>query len=71
LRAGYEGKDIVNDDKTALFFKCLLNNTLKFKEETCHVGKLSKERLIAIFCTSITGKMSSYDTRYIEESSVF
>lgn len=38
-------------DETGLFFKCLPDKTLTFKNEKCHGGKHSKERLTILLCT--------------------
>lgn len=51
----YELKDIFNADETGLFFKCLPDKTLIFKNEKCHGGKLSKERLTILLATNMTG----------------
>jgi len=56
IREGYSNKDIFNADETGLFYKCLPNKTLKYKGETCSGGKLSKERLSVLLCTSMEGE---------------
>ena len=48
LQEGYEARDIFNVDKTGLFFKLLPEKTLGFKNEPCHGGKHSKERLTVL-----------------------
>ncbi|KAL7725492.1 hypothetical protein ACLKA6_001182 [Drosophila palustris] len=40
----YSERDIFNADETGLFFKCLPDKTLTFKNEPCHGGKNSKQR---------------------------
>lgn len=55
LLAPYEEKDIFNADETGLFFKCLPDKTLTFKNEACHGGKLSKERVTCLLATNMTG----------------
>ena len=42
-----------NADETRLFYKCLPNRTLVFKNETCAGGKMSKERLSVIVAASM------------------
>ncbi|XP_039287415.1 tigger transposable element-derived protein 4-like [Nilaparvata lugens] len=37
LLNGYEPKDIFNTDETGLFYKCLPDRTLTFRNEKCHV----------------------------------
>lgn len=48
-------KDIFNVDETGLFFKCTPNKTLAFKDEKCHGGKLSKERLTLLVGANMDG----------------
>lgn len=38
-----------------LFYKCLPNNTLAFKNESCHGGKNSKERITVLLAANATG----------------
>lgn len=52
---GYDPNDVFNADETGLFFKCLPDKTLTFKNEKCHGGKHSKERLTILLCTNSTG----------------
>ena len=52
----YNIKDIFNADETGLFFRALPNKTLATKGETCHGGKMSKERLSVLFCCSMLGE---------------
>ena len=42
---GYSPDDIFNMDETGIFFKLLPDRTLCFKNEDCHGGKKSKDRL--------------------------
>ncbi|XP_044576156.1 tigger transposable element-derived protein 4-like [Cotesia glomerata] len=55
LLKDYEPRDIFNADETGLFFKCLPDKTLLFKDEKCHGGKHSKERLTVLLATNMTG----------------
>ncbi|XP_047984684.1 tigger transposable element-derived protein 6-like [Leguminivora glycinivorella] len=55
LLNGYDPNDVFNADETGLFFKCLPDKTLTFKNEKCHGGKHSKERLTILLCTNSTG----------------
>lgn len=48
-------KDIFNVDETGLFFKCTPDKTLAFKDEKCHGGKLSKERLTLLVGANMDG----------------
>lgn len=48
-------KDIFNVDETGLFFKCTPDKTLAFKEEKCHGGKLSKERVTILVGANMDG----------------
>lgn len=52
---GYNPRDIFNIDETGLFFKCLPNHTLTFKDEKCHGGKLSKDRLTVLLACNWDG----------------
>ena len=51
----YSLANIYNADKTALFYKLMLNKTLEFKGNKCFGGKSSKERITALLCTNSTG----------------
>lgn len=51
LRTGYE-----DADETGLFYKRVPTRTLEFKGETSSGGKLSKERLNILLCTSSLGE---------------
>ncbi|CAG9563419.1 unnamed protein product [Danaus chrysippus] len=55
LLKDYEPKDVFNADETGLFFKCLPDKTLNFKNEKCHGGKHSKERFTILLATNMTG----------------
>lgn len=48
-------KDIFNVDETGLFFKCTPDKTLAFKDEKCHGGKLSKERITLLVGANMDG----------------
>lgn len=52
---GYQPEDIFNADETALFFKCMPDKTMSFKNENCHGGKQSKERITLLFAANSTG----------------
>jgi hypothetical protein len=54
--AGYRDEDIFNADETGLFYKCTPDTTLRFKGEPCNGGKMSKERLTVLLCSSATGE---------------
>ena len=51
----YHARDIFNTDETGLFFKCLPDKTLTFKDEKCHGGKHSKERLTVLLAVNMDG----------------
>jgi hypothetical protein len=46
---------VFNTDETALFFKCLPDKTFTFKEEKCHGGKYSKDRLTILLAVNMDG----------------
>lgn len=48
-------KNVFNADETGLFFKCLPDRILTFKNEKCHGGKLSKERVTLLFAVNMDG----------------
>lgn len=48
-------RDIFNVDETGLFFKCTPDKTLAFKDEKCHGGKLSKERITLLVGANMDG----------------
>jgi hypothetical protein len=51
----YKQCDIFNADKTALFYKCMPDKTLTFKNEKCNGSKHSKERLTLLLAVNMTG----------------
>ena len=51
----YTPNDIYNADKTGVFYRLLPNKTLEYKKVDCHGGKKSKERLMAVVCTNMSG----------------
>ncbi|KAL4083749.1 hypothetical protein QTP88_029065 [Uroleucon formosanum] len=55
LLCEYDPKNVFNADETGLFFKCLPDRTLTFKNEKCHGGKLSKERVTLLFAVNMDG----------------
>ncbi|UYV73153.1 hypothetical protein LAZ67_10001978 [Cordylochernes scorpioides] len=55
LLNGYDSRDIFNTDETGLFYKCLPDRTLAFKDEKCHGGKLSKDRLTVLLACNMDG----------------
>ncbi|XP_025407157.1 tigger transposable element-derived protein 6-like, partial [Sipha flava] len=55
LLEGYKPCDIFNADETALFYKCMPDKTLTFKNEKCSGGKHSKERLTLLLAVNMTG----------------
>lgn len=55
IRKGFEPADIFNADEAGLFFRMAPDKTLKFKNEKCVGGKLSKERITVLVCANMTG----------------
>lgn len=55
LLCEYDPKNVFNADETGLFFKCLPDRTLTYKNEKCHGGKLSKERVTLLFAVNMDG----------------
>ena len=55
LMKDYMPEDIYNADEFGLFFKVLPNKTFAFKDDNCHGGKYSKERLSVLVCINSTG----------------
>lgn len=49
----YDAKDIFNADESGLFYKCLPDRTFCFKNEKCHDGKHSKERVTLLFAANM------------------
>jgi len=54
LLEGYKPCDIFNADEIALFYKCMPDKTLTFKNEKCSGGKQSKERLALLLAVNMT-----------------
>lgn len=55
LLSVYEPENVFNADETALFYKCLPDKTLAFRDEKCHGGKQSKERLTILLAANMSG----------------
>lgn len=51
----YDPKNIFNADETALYYQCLPDKTLTFKNEKCHGGKNSKVRATLLLASNMTG----------------
>ena len=51
----YSPDNVYNADETGIFFQCLPDKTLEFKNKDCHGGKQSKERITAMVCTNMSG----------------
>lgn len=51
----YPVNDIYNADETGLFYKMCPSSTLKFKNEKCVGGKLSKQRVTVLVCANMSG----------------
>ena len=51
----YSIEDIYNADEIALFYKLMPDKSLVLKGESCHGGKLSKERVTVLACCNATG----------------
>ncbi|XP_008189452.1 tigger transposable element-derived protein 4-like [Acyrthosiphon pisum] len=51
----YSPEDIYNADEFGLFFKLMPDKSLVMKDETCHGGKLSKDRLTVLTCSNWSG----------------
>jgi hypothetical protein len=56
LLQGFDVKNVFNCDETGLFFKALPDKTLAAKGDACKGGRLSKERLTVLLCTSALGE---------------
>lgn len=52
---GVDPRNIFNTDETGLFYKCLPDRTLTFKDEKCHGGKLSKDRITVLLACNMDG----------------
>ncbi len=55
LLQDYTLENVYNADEFGLFFKLLPDKSLVFKNESCHGGKLSKERITVLACSNATG----------------
>ncbi|XP_064410130.1 tigger transposable element-derived protein 4-like [Latimeria chalumnae] len=55
LLIGYQPRDVFSIDETGLFYKLLPNRTLALKEEECHGGKHSKERITLLVGSNMDG----------------
>lgn len=55
LMSVFKPEEIYNADETGLFYKCLPNKTLEFRNKPCYSGKQSKERLTVLLVSNITG----------------
>lgn len=55
LLQNYSENDIFNADETGLFYKCLPDKTLAFKNEDCHGSKKSKERITVMVAANMSG----------------
>lgn len=55
LLQNYTPDEVYNADETGLFYRCLPNKTLDFKNTKVYGGKDSKERLTVLFTTNMTG----------------
>ena len=51
----YEPRDIYNADETGLFFNVFPDRTLAYKGESCHGGKISKDRLTVLLRVNTDG----------------
>lgn len=51
----YSADDIFNADEAGLFYKCLPDKTFTLKGESCHGGKLSKERITILLGANMSG----------------
>lgn len=56
LLQDYEPSQILNCDETGLYYRCLPDKTLAFKEEKCSGVKMSKERMTVMLTASMTGE---------------
>lgn len=55
ILAQYDRRNIYNADETALFYRLLPKRTLALKNECCHGGKQSKQRLTVLLCANMDG----------------
>lgn len=51
----HKPENVFNADETGLFFKCLPNSSMVFKDEKCHGGKHSKERISVLLAANMDG----------------
>lgn len=51
----YHPNNIFNADETALFYKCMPNRTMTFRNEKCFGGKFSKERVTILLGANMSG----------------
>lgn len=51
----YQPMNIFNADETGLFFKCLPDRSMCFKDEKCHGGKNSKDRVTVLLAANMDG----------------
>lgn len=51
----HDPNNVFNADETALFFKCLPDKTFELKDEKCHGGKHSKERVTVLLASNMSG----------------
>lgn len=63
---GYKLCDIFNVDETALFYKCIPDKTLTFKNDKRSSGKYSKVRLALLLAVHMTGTDNLLNLHYIE-----
>ncbi|XP_054711365.1 tigger transposable element-derived protein 6-like [Uloborus diversus] len=52
----YQSDNIFNVDEMGLFYKCLPNKTLTLKDNDCHGGKSSKDRITVLVGANMSGK---------------
>lgn len=55
VRENYTDEDIYNADETGFFYRLTPDKTFRFKGETCHGGKHSKERVTVLIASNMTG----------------
>ena len=68
----YAPKDILNADETRLFYHALPNKTMYLKNRKCHGGKVCKEQLAVLLCTSMTGvKEPTFDNQKVSKALMF
>ena len=51
----YHERNVISADETALFYKCLSDKTITFKNEKCHGGKHCKNRVTLLLATNTSG----------------